>query len=423
MKRRRLLFLCQTFPYPPDGGVWIRSYNILRLLAREFEVTMLCFERALSKDDGFSYDQEDQLAAIATLADTEVFRIPQRHSRLRYLMDHIRSVLARRPFTVYLYESADFRRRLKDLLATNDFDLVHVDSMDLSAYLPLLKDVPVICTHHNVESDLLRRRANIEKHPVMRMYVKLQSRFTRAEESTWCDRVALNIAVSVDDASQLQRIAPTARFAVVPNGVDVDHFRPEGSGGGGLVFVGGVNWFPNRDALEYFCQEILPLIRARHPELPVRWVGAAPDKDRVQFQERYQVELTGYVDDVRPLVRGARCYIVPLRVGGGSRLKILDAWAMGSAVVSTSRGCEGLNAIDGKNILIADTSAAFASAIDRILTDDSLRDSLGDNGRATAVAEYSWDAIGQKVQSLYAATMTAARDGVAESETTGVHMS
>ncbi len=294
------------------------------------------------------------------------------------------SVLTRRPYTVHTYESSAFRHRLEELLVSEVFDLVHVDSLDLSGYLPLLGGQRVVCVHHNVESALLRRRAASEKSALMRAYFRLQANLTEAEEKRWCPQVDLNIVVSEGDRADFQRMAPSATFVVVPNGVDTGEFNPRSVHQEGVVFVGGYDWYPNRDALQYFVSAVLPHLRAWYPSLPVQWVGRAPDSIRQMYQAQHDVTLTGYVDDIRATVNSARCYIVPLRVGGGTRLKILDAWALGKAVVSTSVGCEGLDARDGENILVRDDPREFAEAVRRVIEDDSLRDSLGSGARRTA---------------------------------------
>ncbi len=397
-----LLFLSQTLPYPPDGGVWIRTYNLLRVLARHYSITMLCFERAISPDQGFAFDEAASLGALRQLGEADAFPIPQRHSRLRFAADHLRSLLSGRVFTHYLYDSATVRERVRAAVASGRFDLAHVDSLDLSAYLPLLRGLPVACTHHNVESELLRRRARSDDSAPVRLYAARQATLMEATEREWCARVALNVAVSEPDAAALQRLAPDGRYVVVPNGVDTQAFRPgQDIDGGGLVFVGGANWFPNRDALDFFCREILPLLRRRRPGLPVRWVGAAREEDRRRYLAEHGVELTGYVDDIRPYVHDAECYIVPLRVGGGSRLKILDAWSMGKAVVSTSVGCEGLAAEHGRNILVADEPAAFAAAVERVLEERPLRQALGRGARALAERRYAWDVVGGTLVDAY----------------------
>jgi glycosyltransferase involved in cell wall biosynthesis len=161
-----------------------------------------------------------------------------------------------------------------------------------------------------------------------------------------------------------------------------------------------MSWFPNADALEFFDEEILPLVRARDEKMTVTWVGRAKPEVIARYATR-GIQLTGHVDDIRPYVAKAACYVVPLRIGGGTRLKILDAWAMGKAVVSTSVGCEGLEAVDGQNILIRDDPAAFAAAVTTVLRDAGLRTALERNARVTAEQRYSWDVIGETMRRLY----------------------
>jgi glycosyltransferase involved in cell wall biosynthesis len=400
-ERPRLLFLCQTLPYPPDGGVWIRTYHVLRLLARAFDITALCFERAAMPGNGAAQDVAASRAALAPLAAVEVFPIPQRHNRLRFVWDHLRSTALRRVHTAYKYQSPAFRGRLTDLLRSRAFDLVHADSLDLVQYFPACRHIPVVCVHHDVESSLLERRAAIVRSTWRSAYLRYQARLTEDVERRWCGRVALNVTVSERDRALLQRIAPDARVAIVPNGVDTDEFQPDGVTGTGAAFVGGTSWAPNLDALDFFCEQILPHVRAAGARVPARWIGSASAEQRRRYRERYGVELTGYVTDVRPFMREAACHIVPLRAGGGTRLKILNAWAMGKAVVSTSIGCEGLPAVDGDNILVRDDPKDFANAMLAVLEHDELRRRLGERGRATAERLYSWDVIGHDMIETY----------------------
>jgi glycosyltransferase involved in cell wall biosynthesis len=397
----KLLFLCHTLPYPPDGGVWIRTYHILRLLARAFDITALCFERSGTSATGAAWDVAASRNALGRFGAVEVFPIPQTHSRLRYGWDHLRSLTLRRVYTAYLYHSPAFRRRLTDLLRSKAFDLVHCDSLDLARYLPACRGIPVVCVHHNVESALLQRRAAIEQKEWRRAYLRYQARLIEKEESRWCGRVAMNVAVSEQDRALLERLAPDARVTIVANGVDVEEFRPDGTKGTGVAGMGGTFWFPNLDALDFFCEQILPHVRAAGADVPARWIGSASPAQRRYYRERFGVEVTGYVEDVRPFMREAACHIVPLRAGGGTRLKILNAWAMGKAVVSTSVGCEGLAAVDGENILIRDAPKDFANGILAVLGDDELCRRLGQGGRATVERRYSWDVIGQGLIETY----------------------
>lgn len=398
--RPRLLFLCQTLPYPPDGGVWIRSFNVLRRLSEAFDVTALCFERTGETGRRRETDARESLRVLGAWARIEAFPIPQTHSRLRFVWDHLRSVATRRVYTRYLYASRAFETRLREVLERDAFDLVHVDSLDLAGYLPLCQHLPTVCVHHNVESELLRRRSEFEAGR-FGPYYRLQAGFMEAEERRWVPRVALNVMVSEEDRRELERIAPGGRFCVVPNGVDVEEFRPGEGREEGLAYVGGTNWFPNLDALEHFGRDIQPHLRAAGAAFPVRWVGSATPEQQALYRERYGIELTGYVDDVRPYMRDSFCNIVPLRSGGGTRLKILNSWAMGKAVVSTSVGCEGLAARDGENILVRDEPRAFAEAILELARDPDLRRHLGTAGRRTAEEIYSWEGVGRAMNRRY----------------------
>lgn len=401
----KLLFLCQTLPYPPDGGVWIRSYHILRLLSQIFDVHTLCFERAGAAG---SATWDDSRAGLATLGRVQMFRIPQLHSQTRLLWDHLRSVASGHVYTTYRYESPLFRRALDEALG-DPVHVVHADSLDLLTYFPVLNGRMLVCNHHNVESQLLERRAALERTPLRRWYLGHQARLMERAERQWCGAVALNVTVSDPDAEVLRGLAPTGRYVTIPNGVDIDYFRPASSGtdSGSIVFSGGTNWFPNRDALGWFAETILPLIRAQRCDPTVEWIGHSTTEEQGTFGAQ-GIHLTGYVDDIRSGVRGAACYVVPLRVGGGTRLKILDAWAMGKAVVSTSVGCEGLSACDGDNILIRDEPEAFASAVVQVLRDPGLRERLGRSARATAEREYSWGVIGGRLHDLYRSLLNAA---------------
>jgi glycosyltransferase involved in cell wall biosynthesis len=407
MPRPALLFLCQTLPYPPDGGVWIRTYHVMRLLSRAFDITALCFERAGSAGDATDWREATSRDALGRFAEVEVFAIPQKHNRMRFAWDHLRSAASGHVYTRYLYESTAFRARLTELLRSKTFALVHMDSLDLAAYLPACAGIPTVCVHHDIESSLLRRRAEVDGNRWRGAYLLFQAGLMDEVERRWCGRIDLNVTVSDHDAALLERSVPEARTVVVPNGVDIDEFRPGAVATSGIAYVGGTNPFPNLDALNHFCEDILPHLRGPAGDPSVRWIGRASVPQQQHYRERFGVELTGYVADARSAMSAAACHIVPLRIGGGTRLKILNAWAMGKPVVSTSVGCEGLRAIDGDNILIRNDPREFASAIRSILSDESLRTSLGQRGRSTVERYYSWDVVGQQMIDRYLALATA----------------
>jgi len=398
-KPARLLFLSHRLPYPPHNGAAIRTWNILRLLAAEFEVAGLCFDRP---DHHLAHvPLAERLAAMESHGRFTLLRIPQLTSRLRLVADHARSVATGRPYTWYVHESGEAHRALGELLDRFDPDVVHVDSMDMVRLLPQLAGRPTVLTHHNVESQLLERRSAGESAAWRRRYLHLQAERLRRAEAEWMPRVALNVVVSPEDEEVFRDIAPTARYAVIPNGVDIEYFRPQASPTDGCVFVGGTTWHPNRDALHWFAGEILPLLRARGETSPVTWVGRVTEEERRAFDGVDGLQLTGYVDDIRPYLARAACFIAPLRFGGGTRLKLLDAWAMGKAIVSTSSGAEGLGGVDGEDLLLAEDAARFADAVVRVLRDPALRARLEAGGRAAVETRFSWDVIGRRMSDLY----------------------
>jgi len=399
---RKLLFLCQNLPYPPDNGVKTRSFNILRQLSKTFEITALCFAR--QKGSASTLSVHRRVEELGGYGPVEAFQIPQEESKARFAWDHIRSILRRQVYTRYVYDSGAFSDALEAHLNRSQFDLVHADSLDLAAYFHRL-NAPIACTHPDAQSLLLTRRAAHEKSHYARWYVRHQASLMRVEEEYWCPRVSLNVVVSEEDRLALDTIAPGSSWYVAPNGVDTETFSPLTSAdlrgeGNTILFVGGATWFPNLDGMEYFAGSILPRIRRRCPKAECVWVGRIGDRIANRFRE-LGVRPMGYVDDVRPFLRTAACVVVPLRVGGGTRVKILDAWAMGKSIVSTAIGCEGLLARNGENLFVRDDPVEFAESVAMLLADPDLRLRIGQAARQTAVDCYSWETIGQGLRQAY----------------------
>jgi glycosyltransferase involved in cell wall biosynthesis len=329
--------------------------------------------------------------------------IPNERSAMRRVWDHLRSVLTRLPYTTYEYRSHDFRRQLLERMRRGPPQLVHLDSFDLQGWVDDLPDVPVACTHIDIEPMLLRLRAT-RMPGVLRRYVHHQADLMQRLMHRECPRFDLNVMMSELDAERLQTIAPGSTTHVAPNGVDTEYFRPMHEMSpisGRIVFLGPTYQFANRDAVEYLIEEILPRVRNLFPTPSLRLIGWNADADRKRWEGEPGVTCAGQVEDIRPLLAEASCVVVPIRIGGGTRLKILDAWAMGKAVVSTAVGCEGLRAADGENILIRDTPHAFADAVCAVLGDPALRQRLGSNGRETVSASYAWPRVGQHLRAAY----------------------
>jgi glycosyltransferase involved in cell wall biosynthesis len=409
--RPRVLVLAQCLPYPPDSGVTSRTFHILRELQLEFDVALVPYFRVNHQPDRAARDAACEALRRVVTYVADPAPIPGEHRRVRRVWDHLRSLATGRPYTQYQYDSGTFAESLQAAIRACPPDLVHLDSLDMYRWLPDVPSVPVACTHHDIDSELLRLRAQHLRSPLLRGYMTLQAGRVARLERELCPRLALNVMMSDLDAQRLKRVAPGAVTVVVPNGTDTEFLHPNGgtAAPGRVVFVGPTYSHPNRDAVEFFLQETWPGIRAADPTASLQLIGRSAPPDQARYDAEPGVQALGQVPDIRPALTQARCVVVPIRIGGGTRIKILDAWALGKAVVSTSIGCEGLDAVDGENILIRDTPAAFARAVFDVLHDARLRARLERNARCTALEKYSWSLVGRTIRSAYAELLGRAR--------------
>jgi len=282
--------------------------------------------------------------------------------------------------------------------------MIHVDSLDLYRWLRVMIDLPIAVTHHNIESELLRLRADHHPSRIVAAYLRYQACLLEEVEQEYCERVAVNVMMSGVDAERLKRLVPAAKTYVAPNGVDIDFFRPTAAHREQrerVIFLGPTYMYPNRDGLGFFLEQIWPRIRSVRPAATLHLVGRNSEEDRRRYSEIPGVVPRGFVEDIRDPFAEAACSVVPLRIGGGTRLKILDSWAMGKAVVSTTVGCEGLAVQDGSNIMVRDSPTDFADAVIAVLGDSALRDRLGTGGRETVVRQYSWERVGEGLRNRY----------------------
>lgn len=402
--RSRVLFLSQCLPFPPHSGVTRRTYHILRELQREFDVTLVAFSRRVHQPDAAARSSAGAALRRELFSVMDPVPIKSDYSLPSKFRNHALSVLSREPYILYEYGDRRFGEELQRGLALAKPDMIHLDSMDLYGWLPSLPSLPTTCTHHSVESDLLRLQADHLPNPLARRYLKHQADRVEEVERRQCPRFDINVMTSEVDASRLRALAQGASTAVVPNGVDTDYFAPGGPGAvvpGRVTFLGPTYMFPNRDAVSFFLAEAWPQVRERCPESTFHLVGKNSADEKARFESHPAVTCNGHVPDIRPHLAETAVSIVPIRVGGGTRLKILDAWSMGKAVVSTSVGCEGLETVDGTNILIRDNPSEFAAAVVQVLRHPDLRDRLGREARKTAEERYAWGVVGGKLVGLY----------------------
>jgi len=389
-----------------------RGYNLLRQLSGHAEVHLFAFihpdvlPTEAARDEG-----RRELRQFCE--SVKFFELWPKRSPLHRSAALALSSTSSDPFSVIAHRSERFRSAVSHALRTSPFDLVHADTLALRQFVDPQGGVPAVVTHHNIESVLMDRRAQAERGLWARFYLRREARKLRAYELGECPRFDVNIVMSPIDEQVLLTSVPGIRTAVVPNGVDLEYFKPsEGVNSPALIYTGGMNMFANRDAVLYFLRQIWPLISADFPNVRFYAVGQDPPNELQALADTDpRIVVTGYVSDIRPLVRDSSVYVVPLRVGGGTRLKVLDAMAMGKALVSTSIGCEGLDVQPGEHLVVADTPAEFAQATLNLLRDPARRRGLGCAARGLVEHRYAWPAVAGQLLDAYRQAIDGRRAG------------
>lgn len=390
----RILWLKSDLLLPLDKGGKLRTWHLMRQLATRHTTDYLCFA-----------DNETPRAHIDGMREVaaRVVTVP-RHDPAKgtpaFVLDAARHLTSRYPYAVGKYRSAEYRQRLRDLLVATTYDVIVCDFLPPAINMPADLPCPAVLFTHNVEAEIWRRHAETAANPVARLLLATQQRRMQRFEREALSRFDGVLAVSDADRQTFARLYPGAArgpIVVVPTGVDASFFAPEGSASPAasrsLVFTGSMDWLPNEDAVVFFCREILPLIRAEEPDVTLSIVGRAPTPAVRRLAADAGILVTGRVDDVRPYVRDAAVYVVPLRIGGGTRLKIFEAMAMAKAVVSTAVGAEGLPVTPGEHLLLAEEPRAFARAVVRLMRDLERRRSIEQAARALVVERYDWSAV------------------------------
>ena len=311
-----------------------------------------------------------------------------------FYVDLFLNLVAQQPYAVKKYESAAMRREVLERERSGLFDLLVCDFLAPAANVPRTLSIPTILFQHNVEAMIWKRHYEIQTNPVKKAYLYGQWQKMKRFEREMCRRFDSVIAVSADDRELMKREYGAEAVYDVPTGVDTDFFRSTDSAKSSphnMVFTGSMDWLPNDDAIRYFMREIMPLIKQKMPDATLTVVGRNPTPALVELGKRDpSLIITGRVDDVRPYIESSAAYIVPLRIGGGTRLKIFEAMAMEKAVVSTTVGAEGLQLTDGVELLLADEPDAFADAVVSVLNDRSYASELGQRAASIVRKNYGW---------------------------------
>jgi sugar transferase (PEP-CTERM/EpsH1 system associated) len=404
---RSILVLTPQFPYPPHQGTTMRNYNLIAGLAQRHEIHLLSFG--------------DPTASRGTPLDdlcrsVQVVRPPQRTMRQRVAG----LAFSRLPDMAQRLPSAQFRDALAATLEHLGLDVVEVEGIELAQYLfqaaasRRARERPwLVFDDHNAEYVLQQRAfetdVRLPRRWVAGAYSFVQWQRLRSYERRACLAADRVVVVSETDAEALRRLVPGLEPAVVPNGVDMAFYTAEvpsldadeGPHARDVVFTGKMDFRPNVDAVLWFSREVLPRIRGKSADTRFWVVGKDPHPRLAALAGESSVEITGWVEDVRPYIAAAGVYVIPLRIGGGTRLKVLEAMAMGKAIVSTALGCEGFDLIPGQELAVAGEPAEFAAAVLALLRDPERRQRLGRAARRFAGSRYDWRMIVPRLERVY----------------------
>jgi polysaccharide biosynthesis protein PslH len=394
----RILFVTYGLPWPPRSGVRIRDFNLIRHLSRQHSILVLSL---------LEFPEEvEELAHLRPYCEmVDAVTAPQ--LGLREGVAAVgRGLRARRPLATHSFYSEELAAKINAVVTRQDPDVIQIEHSFLAPYvdaLPKASRCKKVLSFHNVGSRQYSRMTRLQLGLKDRLGFAGKSLLMRGWEVALAEKFDHCVVVSVTEQRLLQAAKLTRPISVIDNGVDTELYQPlpETSGGNAVLFVGTMGYAPNVDAVLHFQRAIMPLVRNSVPDVELLVVGAHPRPQIRQLAMPGEVTVTGQVPDVVPYYQRSRVSIVPLRAGGGTRLKILESMALGRPVVSTSIGCEGLAVVDGEHLLIADEPESFAECVVRLLIDQELRERIARHGRQLVERRYDWSAASRRLATIY----------------------
>ena len=397
----RVLWFSHLVPYPPRTGALLRAYYLLRSVAAHHEVDLVTFvqEPLLATfyptlQEGLEDCRRNLNAICGSVTFVPIAKLQR---PLGKALTAAESLLSKDCYMARWLSSAQALRVLSDLTREHQYDIAHFDHESLANYRPALGAVPVTLGHHNAESHMLIRRAENERTLWRKLYFRHEGKRLAAFERRIAGAFVTHITCSELDSARLRDVMPHASFRTIPNGVDIDFFSPAGTPEQreSLIFVASMNWYPNVDAVLFLLRDVWPRIKARVPNATLDIIGSGAPKSVTGLAATLRdVRIRGYVQEIRPSLDSASLYVCTVRDGGGTKLKVLDAFAMSKCVVAHPVSCEGINVTPGKDVVFANTADEFAHEVSRLLADPAERARIGNAARKLVVAEYSFAAIG-----------------------------
>jgi len=390
----KILWICPFFLHPTDRGAQIRTLGTLKQLHKRHEIHFAAL------NDPRNLEGPERSSEYSSRHFSVEHAAPGRKS-LGIVPQLAGSIFNAVPMAVSRYYSSGLKQKISALIAAEHYDSIVCDFLAAAPNLGNLSQC--VLFQHNVETTIWQRHVEQSRSFARKLFFRMQARKMEAYERQICRTAKHVIAVSDIDASRMKRMFGIETVTSVPTGVDVEYFAPRGSAPAtsDIVFCGSMDWLPNVDAVEYFLAEVLPLIRDRLPGATFTIAGRSPDARVLKaVQGLTGVSVTGKVEDMRPYLWGSKISIVPIRIGGGTRLKIYECMAAGVPVVSTTVGAEGLRYRDGEDIVLADDPGVFAAACVRLLSDDAARRAIAHNALERAQKEFSWEAVSREFETI-----------------------
>ena len=390
----RILWLKTELLHPIDKGGKIRTYQMLRELKSRHHITYLTLDDGTAEASALTKADEYAHKTITIPHQTSAKFSP------KFYFELSKNLVSSLPYALQKYVSPAMRDKIIELAKPENFDVVVCDFLTPAVNLPENLPVATLLFQHNVEAMIWRRHFEVAKNPLKKSFMKSQWQKMFDYEKDSCKRFDFVTAVSKEDAETMRKEYGIKNVSDVPTGVDTEFFAPSGKVEKeefNLIFTGSMDWLPNEDAIKWFTDEILPLIKKKIPQVTLTVVGRNPFPSLVELSKKDpSIVVTGRVPDVRPLMEKAAVYIVPIRIGGGTRIKIYEALAMEIPMVSTTVGAEGLPLSDNEHILLRDTPVSFAEAVINLLTDKKLARDLALNSAKYVRENFGWASVTEK---------------------------
>lgn len=398
-KGLKILFLSNRSPLPITDGQSRRTYNILKGFAKRHSVYLLSLQ---NPDEPL--DEKSSLDLKSICENVELHPAPSKKIGFSMAVRLLGSLFSLDPYTIWRHYSRSYLKRIDELTRALQFDLIHCDILPLAYTVRNLNGAPKVLTDHDVSYLKAFRMAKLTRNPLLKLFMYVEAVKVKRLESSIFKEVDIGIAVSEVDKKVLRELCPEAKIEVVENGVDTNEFKPasERVDENSLVWVGGFDNYPNREAIYFFLDKVYPLIREKGRDVRIDLVGGGvtPRLRRIASADP-SINVVGYLNNPLPYIQRAGVFIVPMLSGSGTRLKLLEAMATGNAIVTTSVGCEGIEGMNRKHYLIADEPIDFAKSVVEILNNVNLALYLGENARDLAIQKYDWEKLNQKMDYIY----------------------